>query len=112
MWQLESEATNASSGSTALGLEKGTGTTDGDDEAGTVTPPSKVHVCSREYLPLRKSGEVRVHLMVALYSDIKFRASYPPPMAESYFITSGSCHAWPLSASKSSAAIGPHVPAA
>ena len=30
----------------------------------------------------------------------------------SYFITNGSCQAWPSCASKSSAAIGPHVPAA
>src|SRR5271154_6678175 len=104
MWQLEMDATKASSGSTCAGLENGTGTTDGEADAGTVTQPSNVQVCSREYLPLRKSGLVRCHLIVALYSDI-FRARF-------YFITCGSCHSWPLCASRSSAAIGPHVPAA
>src|SRR5471032_2861790 len=72
MWQLEIAATNASSGSTCAGFEKGTGTTEGEDEAGTVMPPSNVQVCSREYLPLRKSGLVRCHLIVALCSDIMF----------------------------------------
>src|SRR5580765_4776194 len=70
MWQLEIDATNASSGSTALAFENGAGTTDGEDDAGTVTPPSNVHVCSREYLPLRKSGPFRFQLMRALCSDI------------------------------------------
>src|SRR5215468_3454725 len=64
------EATKASSGSTAFAFENGAGTTDGEDEAGTVTPPSNVQVCSREYLPLRKSGPVRFQLMRALCSDI------------------------------------------
>jgi hypothetical protein len=70
MWQLEMEAMKASSGSTCAGLENGTGTTDGEADAGTMTPPSNVQVCSREYLPVRKSGLVRCHLIVALYSDI------------------------------------------
>src|SRR5437762_12493081 len=70
MWQLEREATNASSGSTAFALEKGAGTTDGEEEAGTVMPPSKVQLCSREYLPLRKSGPFRFQVMRALCSDI------------------------------------------
>jgi hypothetical protein len=70
MWQLEMDATNASSGSTYAGFEYGVGTTEGDGEARTVTPPSKLHVCSREYLPLRKSGLVRVQLIIALCSDI------------------------------------------
>src|SRR5258705_332823 len=74
MWQLEMDATKASSGSTFAGLENGTGTTEDEDDAGTVTPPSNVQVCSREYLPLRKSGLVRCHLIVALYSDIMFGA--------------------------------------
>src|SRR5450432_4541851 len=72
MWQLEMEATKASSGSTCAGLENGTGTTEGETDAGTVTPPSNVQVCSREYLPFRKSGLVRCHLMVALCSDMVF----------------------------------------
>jgi hypothetical protein len=56
-------------------LENGTGTTDGEADAGTVTPPSNVQLCSREYLPLRKSGLVRCHLIVALCSDMAFGAS-------------------------------------
>src|SRR5690349_12397491 len=70
MWQLDIDATNASSGSTAFAFENGAGTTDGDEDAGTVTPPSKVQVCSREYLPLRKSGPVRFQVMRALCSDM------------------------------------------
>src|ERR1039457_1659893 len=73
MWQLEIAATKASSGSTQAGLDHGAGTTCGEGDAGTVAPPSNVHVCSREYLPLRKSGLVHCHLMVALYSDINLR---------------------------------------
>src|ERR1043166_424668 len=65
-------ATNASSGSTCAGLDHGAGTTEGDGEAGTVKPPSKVHVCSREYLPFRKSGPARFHSMVAMCLDIGF----------------------------------------
>src|ERR1700722_6033010 len=76
MWQLETAATKASSGSTLAGLLMGTGTTAGEAEAGTTNPPSKVHVCSREYLPLRKSGPLHFQRMVALYSDI-FNARYP-----------------------------------
>ena len=49
----ESDATNASSGSTHAGFEYGAGTADGAADAGTVTPPSKPQTCSREYLPLR-----------------------------------------------------------
>src|SRR5271157_4321895 len=71
MWQLETAATNASSGSTCAGFEQGTGTTEGDGEAGTVTPPSKLQVGSREYLTARKSGLVRFQLMIALCSDIQ-----------------------------------------
>ena len=48
MWQLEIDATNASSGSTLASFEYGFGTAAGDDEAGTVVPPSKLQVCSRE----------------------------------------------------------------
>src|ERR1017187_4037767 len=74
MWQLEMDATKASSGSTCAGFENGTGTTDGEADAGTVKPPSNVQVCSREYLPLRKSGPVRSHLIVALYSEMALGA--------------------------------------
>src|SRR6266496_1926521 len=74
MWQLETDATNASSGSTFAGFEYGTGTTDGEGDAGTVAPPSNVQVCSREYLPFRKSGLVRFQRMVALCSDIGRRS--------------------------------------
>src|SRR6266496_6255722 len=70
MWQLETDATKASSGSTFAGFEYGTGTTDGEGDAGTVAPPSNVQVCSREYLPFRKSELVRFQLMVALCSNI------------------------------------------
>jgi hypothetical protein len=48
MWQLEIAATKASSGSTFASFEYGFGTAEGEGEAGTVTPPSKLHVCSRE----------------------------------------------------------------
>ena len=58
MWQLESEATSASSGSTPAGSEKGIRTTLGDDEAGTTAPPSNAQLCARLYLPSvnRSSG--------------------------------------------------------
>ena len=48
MWQLDSEATNASSGSTAAASDSGSGTTCGELEAGTTAPPSKLHWCARE----------------------------------------------------------------
>jgi hypothetical protein len=41
-------ATKASSGSTFASFDYGLGTAEGEGEAGTVTPPSNVHVCSRE----------------------------------------------------------------
>ena len=47
MWQLDSAATNASSGSTPAGSERGTRTTCGDDEARTIAPPSNSHSCAR-----------------------------------------------------------------
>src|SRR3972149_7357991 len=71
MWQLETAATKASSGSTLAGFDHGIGTADCDGEAGTVTPPSNDQVCSREYRPLRKSGPLRFQRMVALCSDIE-----------------------------------------
>ena len=67
MWQLEIDATNASSGSTAAALDHGRGTTDGEAEPGTLVPPSNAHTCSREYLPFRKSavGTAVDHVIVA-----------------------------------------------
>src|SRR5438105_2878783 len=62
------EATKASSGSTPAGLDHGAGTTDGEEEAGRTCPPSKVHVCSREYFPFRTSAwdaAVELQSMVA-----------------------------------------------
>jgi hypothetical protein len=47
MWQLDSDATNASSGSTPAGSEKGVRTTWGEDEAGTRAPRSKAHSWAR-----------------------------------------------------------------
>ena len=41
MWQEESEATNASSGSMAASTDMGSGTTAGEADAGTSMPPSK-----------------------------------------------------------------------
>ena len=97
-------ATKTPSGSTCAGFEKGAGTADGEADAGTVTPPSNVQLYSREYLPLRKSELVRCHLIAALNSEMVF--------SWDYFITCGSCQVWPSWASRSSAAIGPQVPAA
>lgn len=48
-------ATSASSGSTLAGFEYGALTMDGEGDAGTSSPPSKLHECSREYWPFRKS---------------------------------------------------------
>src|SRR6266576_936663 len=64
------EATKASSGSTFAAFDHGAGTPDGDGDAGTMAPPSNVHVCSREYLPFTKSGPARFQRMMALCSDI------------------------------------------
>src|SRR6187401_1711325 len=69
MWQLAIAATNASSGSTCASFEYGFGTTDGEGDAGTMTPPSKVQVCSREYIPFRKSPPAYAHRIVARWSD-------------------------------------------
>src|SRR5216117_1914606 len=70
MWQLAMEATNASSGSTLAGFDHGAGTAAGDGEAGTVMPPSNVHVCSREYWPFEKFGPLRFQAMAARCSDM------------------------------------------
>jgi hypothetical protein len=66
----DTAATYASSGSTLSGLDQGAGTTEGDGEAGTTTPPSKLHVCSREYPPRINSVLVHFHLIVARCSDM------------------------------------------
>ena len=71
MWQLEIDATNASSGSMFAGFDHGAGTTDGEADAGTVRPPSKVQVCSRVYLPRRKSGVPPFHSIFALCCDMR-----------------------------------------
>jgi hypothetical protein len=47
MWQLDREATIASSGSTAEASDRGTGTPAGDDDPGTTAPPSKVQLWAR-----------------------------------------------------------------
>src|SRR3954464_3833170 len=70
IWQLEMDATNASSGSMFAGFEYGAGTAAGDEDAGTVRPPSNDHVCARGNFPFRNSSPVRVHRIVALCSDI------------------------------------------
>ena len=47
--RIQLALTKAATGQPAMaGFEYGTFTAAGDDEAGTVTPPSNVHVCSRE----------------------------------------------------------------
>jgi hypothetical protein len=67
MWQLDSDATNASSGSTPAGSEKGTLTTLGEDEAGTTAPPSNAQLCARLYLPsVNRSSGLRRQRMVAV----------------------------------------------
>lgn len=75
MWQLEIEATNASSGSTFAGFDHGFGTEVGAGDAGTVTPPSNAQLCSREYLPFAKSSgaAVPVQVIVATYSAMSGR---------------------------------------
>jgi len=47
MWQPDSAATYASSGSTPAGSESGTRTTCGELDASTTAPPSKRHRCAR-----------------------------------------------------------------
>src|SRR5262245_57240795 len=70
MWQLAIDATNASSGSTQAGFEYGGRTTCGEEDAGTVTPPSNDQVCSREYLPSRKPSDDARQLIVEMYSPM------------------------------------------
>jgi len=47
MWQLDSAATNASSGSTFSATACGNGTMCGDADAGTTRPPSNAHSWAR-----------------------------------------------------------------
>src|SRR5882757_7901656 len=68
MWQLDREATSASSGSTPAGFDSGSGTAAGDDDAITDWPPSKDQVCSREYLP-RANSPVAFHAILARCSE-------------------------------------------
>ena len=49
MWQLETAATKASSGSTAAGSDQGSFTECGELEPGTTAPPSKRHWWARLY---------------------------------------------------------------
>src|SRR5690606_194584 len=71
MWQLESDATNASSGSTASSAESGGGTTCGDAEASSSIPPSKVQVCRRLNRLSVNDAPSRLHDMVAVYDLIR-----------------------------------------
>src|SRR5262245_60746393 len=66
MWQLASEATKASSGSTAAASDQGAGTTDGAGEAATTAPPSNDHWCARLYAPCKNRSEGRCQRMVAV----------------------------------------------
>src|SRR5262245_53263503 len=69
MWQLDSAATSASSGSTASAREKGTFTDNGEEEAETFTPPSNDHSCARLNLPSAKASPLaRFQETAALYS--------------------------------------------
>src|SRR5690349_18274993 len=69
MWQDDSEATKASSGSTAFAFDCGTGTTCGELDAGTTVPPSKRHSCAREYLlSVYFASAARCQTTVAAYS--------------------------------------------
>src|SRR5215207_4028811 len=68
MWQDESDATNASSGSPASVFEGGGGTTLGELGAGTVTAPSKRHSWPREdLLSVSAAAPGRVQITVAVY---------------------------------------------
>ena len=75
MWQDDSDATKASSGSTASFFESGGGTTLGELDAGTVTAPSNRHSWPREYLlSVNAASPGRVQITVAVYvlmSDFK-----------------------------------------
>ncbi len=67
MWHDDSEATNASSGSTPAGSDQRAGTTCGLALAGITGPPSNAHSCARLYWPLAKSpSPVRAQRIVAV----------------------------------------------
>src|SRR5690606_38312496 len=71
MWQLESEATKASSGSTEDSSDWGSGTTCGELDAGTFAPPSNRHSCARLYLLSTKGSSLRTHATVTVCVDIR-----------------------------------------
>src|SRR5580698_1074990 len=68
MWQLDSDATSISSGSTAASTAH-LPMTWGEADAGTSVPPSKLSVCARLKRPLRKSSPLSfaVHLIAATW---------------------------------------------
>ena len=77
MWHEDSAATKASSGSTASSLDKGSGTTFGELEAGTTVPPSKRHSWARVYLlSLKAAPAGRSHTTVARYALMMFSSGF------------------------------------
>src|ERR1700744_1593606 len=78
MWQLDSDATSISSGSTAAATAH-LPTTCGDADAGTSVPPSKLTLCARLKRPLRKSSPLSfaVHLMSAVWVAMGVSAALP-----------------------------------
>src|ERR1700723_3619933 len=68
MWQLESDATSISSGSTAASTAHFP-TPCGEADAGTSVPPSKLTVCARLKRPLRNSSPLSfaAHLISAIW---------------------------------------------
>src|SRR3954462_14512329 len=66
MWQLESDATNASSGSTFAGFPRYAGAA----VAVIVWPPSKLQVWSRGYFWYENSAPPRSHFKLTLCSDM------------------------------------------
>src|SRR5262245_5514109 len=73
MWQLDSEATSASSGSTAAATDMGSGTTCGDAEAGTSIPPS-----NSQRWPREKRASVNVALPRCQTIVDRYSAMVPP----------------------------------
>ena len=71
MWQLESDATSISSGSTAASTAH-LPTTCGEADAGTSVPPSKLTVWARLKRPLRNSSPLSyaAHLISAIWVAI------------------------------------------
>src|SRR5262245_57079966 len=73
MWQLDSEATSASSGSTAAATDMGSGTTCGDDDAATSVPPS-----NNQRGPREKRASVNVALPRSQTMVDRYSAMVPP----------------------------------